>query len=478
MRVLKYTDRPDIILANNLIKNYTSMGIFINIDRLSRLEETTKARISQLENQIYQLAGEKFNYNSTAQYAYTLINKFGVEPRLITRNGDYSVNKEVLAEVQKVMDIPVIQLVNECKSLKKTLSAIDGPKGIRKYLIKSTLFTEDGDKIGIVVPDISKSETGRYQFSNPSIGNLAPELMEMFCAPDGYVLISLDVKQQEPTILTNGVLNSPHFKQLFKEDKEDKYIAVTKFCLAQDELVNKIEHSLEVVPQITETDWAWNFLKLDEVTGLPMRHKNKYLLDYTKINDYIMQHTIADVEYTKEDRNGYKVALLSGSYGAYEASITKRVGEKIGSSFYRMFSTLPEMVYYKELARQYLLSDADINKEVYTLFGTRLPIKDYDSQGKRRNLDAKLRCMINYPTQGTGADMLKFAICDFYNWAKSKDLKPRDARILTTRHDELVVMIRKDLLHYLDEIKGLVELQVEDWAPILVDVKYGTHYTK
>lgn len=478
MRKLTYADRPNIDLANELIKKYTGMGIFINVDKIHRMVGDLTTRIAELQQQIYQLAGSEFNYNSTDQYAYILIERFKVPEKLITRRGVYSVNKDVLSLVQKQMDLPIVDLVNECKSLGKQLSAINGPKGLKKYLLGSTLYTEEGDKLGIIVPRISRSDTGRYQFSNPSIGNLNSELMETISAPDGYYIIGLDVKQQEPTILLNGVLHSPHFKRLFKEDTEDKYIAITRFCIAQDELCTKISEFLSLKSQLDEGDWVWQFLKLDTVSGQPLMKKEEHVLDFVKINDYIMEHVIGDVTYSKEDRAGYKLALLSGSYGAYESSLKREVGDKIGGSFYRMLNTLPELVEYKELARKYLLSNVGDAKEVYTLFGTCLPIGDYDSTGKKRNLDAKLRCMVNYPTQGTGADMLKFAICDFYAWAKMRGLKPIDARIVTTRHDELVIMIRKELIGYLDEIKGIVELQVEDWAPILVDVTWGTHYTK
>lgn len=473
MKKLTYKDRPDLKLADWLIHQYTGMGVFFNMDEINRRVTYLKQEIANTEAQIFQLAGRQFNVNSGAEYSNVLINTFKVPERLLTRRGKVTVNKDVLAEVQKVMNVPIIDLVNKSKSLSKKLSSLDGDRGIIKFLIPTDLRSASGDRLGGVIPKISLLETGRYQFTNPSIGNLTPYVMELITAPKGYKIISLDVRQQEPTILLNGILNCNHFKKLFNDNLEDKYVAITKFCLAQEQVLEQIDNFVRDRQQIRDTDWVYPFLKKDIQTGLIQVYKKSPVIDYVYLNKYIMQHVVDDVTPTVEDRNGYKVALLSGSYGANEATIKRTAGEKVGASFYRMLNNLPELVDYRDRAGMALKNGMD---KIYTVFGTEIKLSDFDKDGNRRDFNTKMRLAVNYPTQGTGADMLKFAIVDFYNWTKEQGISPQDARILTTRHDELVLMVKEDLVDRIDEIKGLVELQVEDWAPILVKPIIGDYY--
>ena len=475
MRKLTYQDRPELSKANWLINEYNKMGVFFNADEIERRIISLTQEINLKQQEIYRMCNCTFKINSSAEYADILMTRFGVPEKALKVKGRISVNKEVLTEVQKTYDVPIINLVNEFKRLNKQLASLNGPKGIKKFLIPTTLKAKNGDRLSGVVPKISLLETGRYQFSNPSIGNLTPYIMELITAPAGYKIVSLDVRQQEPTILLNGILNCPHFKKLFKDHLDDKYIAITRFCMAQELILEKIEQFASATQMIRDTDWVYPFLRKDVVTGEIQMYKKQPLIDYNYLNAYIMQGLVDEVEFSVADRNGYKTALLSGSYGAYETTIKKRAGDKAGSSFYRMLNNLPELVDYKDRGGQYISSGGRI---LYTLFGTELKISDYDKDGNYRDFNAKLRLLVNYPTQGTGADMLKFGIVDFYEWTKTQGLTPRDARIVTTRHDETVLMIREDLVDRLEEIRGLFELQVEDWAPILVKSTVGDHYIK
>lgn len=452
------------------------MGIFFNYTKMLEKVTELETQVSELTEEIYALAGCKFKIGSSQQYADILINRFGVEPRLLNRNGKLYTNKDVLAEVQKVMDVPIIDKISTLKTISTKLTGLTGDKGIIKFIKPTTLKTDGGDEIVVVIPKISILETGRYQFSNPNISNLTPEIMELMVAPAGYTIVAMDIRQQEPTVMFNGVLNCVHFKKLFKENLNDKYIAIAKLCIAQNRVINKINEFVQVtgLENIDESMWVYRFLLRDGVTHAFIKNKKKqHCINHKELNDYIVVHEIPYTECDAELRDAYKLALLSGSYGAYEASLKSKVGEEVGASFYRMLDMLPEMVDYKERAGKYIRSGG---RNVMTLFGTELKLNEYDSKGQKRNFNALLRLMQNYPNQGTGADMLKFVICDFYDWQKENNLPPMDIRIMTTRHDEIVLLVKDELLDRIDEVKDFMELQVEDWAPILVKVKQGKTY--
>lgn len=479
MRKLSYSDRPNIPRANELLFRYTGMGIFFNKTKMDlKIQEFTSI-LNKLNSQLLSIVGYEFKIGSSQQYAEVLINKCGVPPKLLTRNGKYYTNKDVLAEVQKQMDIPLINIVNEIKTYTTKLNGLTGDKGIVNYIHDTDLKTDDGDEIVVIFPKVSILETGRFQFSNPNIGNLTPEVMELIVAPKGYTIVKMDIRQQEPTIMFNGVLNSKHFKKLFKDNLNDKYIAIAKFCLAQNDVIGKLEEFISSVGKenLNASMWVWQFLKKDLVTGeLALGKKKSVIIDYEVLNNYIVQHLIKDIPCDREQRELYKLALLSGSYGAYESTLISKVGEEAGRSFYRMLDNLPEMVEYEDRASRYLKSTKMGEQYVYTVFGTCLKLNPYDSKGKKRDFRAMLRLMRNYPNQGTGADMLRFLINDFYDWTLENNLSPMDIRILTSRHDELVLLVKDEYLDRVDEVKDLMELQVEDWAPILVKMETGKYY--
>jgi hypothetical protein len=286
----------------------------------------------------------------------------------------------------------------------------------------------------------------------------------------------MDVKQQEPIILFNGILGCEIFKDLFKA-YGDTYEAIAAFSTLRKGVIEHLNKVLETNPYPKPTDYVSQFLIIDGLTGRPYERNRKYYWDDAKINALIAKE--AKIPVDSEMRSRYKVALLAGCYGASKGTLIREVGAEDGNAFYDMLQGLPELYHYRQCCRDWLISYENcigyVPKIVRTVFGTNLTIKEYNGR-QLRDTEAMLRLMLNYPIQGTGADLLKFNIVAFYEWTKRRKLKPSDMRIMVTRHDEMVFLIKNECMHYVDELKSYMEIQVEDWTPLRMDCHIGTHY--
>jgi len=129
--------------------------------------------------------------------------------------------------------------------------------------------------------------------------------------------------------------------------------------------------------------------------------------------------------------------------------------------------------------RKIMLADAQINAPK---FGRNAEEKKLVS---KRN--AAFRKSINFPVQGSSADIMKIAMVNIHTWIKSKNLQ-NDVRMLLTVHDEIVYEIRDDLLpEVIPELVKLMCFEIpgfevplkcdielsKDWGSVM---EYQKHY--
>ena len=141
---------------------------------------------------------------------------------------------------------------------------------------------------------------------------------------------------------------------------------------------------------------------------------------------------------------------------------------------------------------------AETSGFVKTFFGRKIMLADAQLQVPKfgRNPEEKkliskknaaFRQSINYPIQGSAADIMKIAMSNVHAYIKSKKLE-NDVRMLLTVHDEIVYEIRDDLLpEVIPEIVKLMCFEIpgfqvpltcdielsKDWGSVL---EYKKHY--
>ena len=129
-------------------------------------------------------------------------------------------------------------------------------------------------------------------------------------------------------------------------------------------------------------------------------------------------------------------------------------------------------------AREFLdncVKEAETKGFVTTLLGRRLPIPDIASSNGNVRAFAQ-RNAINYPIQGSAADIIKKAMVRVFDALRKEGLK---SRLIMQVHDELVFEVPK---HEKDVVERLVRREMEHAAslrvPLKVDVNYGGNWSE
>ena len=169
-------------------------GFLIDRKALTEFGQMLSGRIDQVQTDIYELAGETFNINSTQQLGRVLFEVLGLPSGKKTKTG-YSTSAEVLDKLRG--QHPIIENILEYRQLTK---------------LKSTY----ADGLGkVIAPDgrihtsfqNTVTATGRLSSTEPNLQNipvrteLGAQLRKMFVAPAGKVLVDADYSQIELRLL-------------------------------------------------------------------------------------------------------------------------------------------------------------------------------------------------------------------------------------------------------------------------------------
>lgn len=122
-----------------------------------------------------------------------------------------------------------------------------------KYADYIDRFTRMADREGLVHPTVSFGKTNRVNYSDPDLMNIPKKILWDVVVPrnDDNILISIDVKNQEPWILVN-MLGIESIKQSLETSGEGLYDTLIKIWYGKDFKYNKLQRD--------EFKTAWNAL--------------------------------------------------------------------------------------------------------------------------------------------------------------------------------------------------------------------------
>ena len=171
-------------------------GIRVNGEELKEYGEKLKVRISELEQQIWQEAGEEFNINSPKQMGVILFEKLSIPGGKKTKTG-YSTAADILEKLAP--DYPIVRDILEYRQLAKLKSTYaDG---------LTSVIQEDGRIHSTFNQTITA--TGRISSTEPNLQNipvrmeLGREIRKVFIPEDGYVFLDADYSQIELRVLAH-----------------------------------------------------------------------------------------------------------------------------------------------------------------------------------------------------------------------------------------------------------------------------------
>lgn len=174
-------------------------GIKVDKNTLQQLSHTFELELKNLEQDIYRLAGEEFNINSSQQLGFILFEKLKLSTIKKTKmKTGYSTDVEVLTKLAPTHELPARLLrYRTLDKLKSTYA-----DALQELIHKETgrIHTSFNQTI---------TATGRLSSSNPNLQNIpirkeeGKKIRRAFIPKEGHTLISADYSQIELRILAH-----------------------------------------------------------------------------------------------------------------------------------------------------------------------------------------------------------------------------------------------------------------------------------
>jgi len=174
------------------------LGVRVDTDVLDDISSGLQEKLDRIESEIFELAGEEFNINSTQQLGEILFEKLDLPVVSKTPTGKPSTKESVLQELSTKHDIP--GLVLDWRST---------------YKIKSTYLDALGELVHPETGRIhtsfnqTRTSTGRLSSSDPNLQNIpirtemGREIRRAFVPREGWTLMAADYAQIELRILAS-----------------------------------------------------------------------------------------------------------------------------------------------------------------------------------------------------------------------------------------------------------------------------------
>ncbi len=388
-------------------------GVAIDVDFFRQMSQELDGRLRELEAEIYAIAGQPFNINSTQQLSDVLFLKLKLPHRGLrkTRSGHFSTAADVLDSLKQADTTGIINLILEYRELGKLKSTyVDAlPEMVNA---ESGRIHSSFNQTGTV--------TGRIASSNPNLQNIpvrsevGMRIRRGFVARPGWVILSADYSQVELRILAH---------------------------------ITKDEALLEAFRQGQDIHRA----TAAAVFGVPLQ-----------------EVTFKQRQFAKNVNFGIIYGM--GAYRlARESELTLAEAEKYIKEYFERFPGIRD---YLERTKMQARSQGYVE----TLFGRRryFPIFQARVRTNQEMVARAEREAINHPIQGTAADIIKLAMIALHRRLREGGYQ---ARIILQVHDELLLEAPEDEVEavralVVETMSSTVELDV----PLRVEVSTGRNW--
>jgi DNA polymerase-1 len=387
----------------------------IKVDRaiLSRLTSTFSQRIHRLEEEIYTLAGHKFNLGSPRQLGEFLFDSLKLPGGRRTKSGQWETRANLLDDLAAREDLPeqarkLINVMLEWRQLSKLMSTYT--ESLPQHIDAQTgrIHTSYA---------LASTTTGRLSSNDPNLQNIpirtkeGREIRTAFVAERGHKLISADYSQIELRILAH-IADIPQLTKAFAD-------------------------GLDI-----------HAMTASEMFGVPIQGM------------------------PPEVRRRAKAINFGIIYGISAFGLAAQLGiskQEAGEYITTYFKRFPGIREYMDATKK----AAHERGYVETIFGRRVHYPEINT--KNPSMRGFLeRAAINAPIQGSAADIIRRAMIRMP--AALEGARLRSVRMLLQVHDELVFEAKEaDVENALKTITREMEKAAEPAAhlkvPVHVDAK-------
>ena len=298
-------------------------GVRVEADELKAYGEKLGVRIHELEQEIYEEAGEIFNINSPKQLGVILFEKMGLQGGRKTKTG-YSTAADVLDKLAP--DYPIVSKILEYRQLSKLKSTY--ADGLAVFIRE-----EDGRIHGKFNQTITA--TGRISSTEPNLQNI-PARMELgrlirkvFIPEDGFVFVDADYSQIELRILAH-CSGDAELIQAYKEARDIHRITASQvFHTPFDEVTDLQRRNAKAVN--FGIVYGISSFGLSQDLSITRKEAQQYIERYFETYPGIKRFLDEAVQHAKE--NGYVTTLYGRRRPIPELSssnfMQRQFGERI-----------------------------------------------------------------------------------------------------------------------------------------------------
>ncbi len=270
-------------------------GITVEKEKLEEFGKDLKKRLNNLVKEIYSLAGEEFNVNSTQQLGKVLFEKLKLTEPKKNKKG-YATDVETLEGLKH--EHPIIEKVLEYRSLIKLSSTY--VEGLIPYINKKD------SKIHAVFNQ-TITATGRISCTDPNLQNLpshegeGKNIKKAFKAKEGYVFVDADYSQIELRVLAHIAKDENMIKAFQNDEDIHKEVASKVFGVAMSKVTKEQRSRAKavnfgIIYGITAFGLSQQ-LKIDRKQS--QKYIDNYLKKYSGIKNFM------DEIIKKAEENGY-----------------------------------------------------------------------------------------------------------------------------------------------------------------------------
>ena len=276
-------------------------GIKVDKDTLNELGFEFKNSIKKLEDEIYDIAGEKFNINSPKQLGVILFEKLGLKVIKKTKTG-YSTNIEVLEKLKN--DSPIIDKIIEYRQIAKLNSTyVEG------------LFSIINELDGRIHSSFNQTitTTGRISSTEPNLQNIPVKLdmgrniRKVFVSKENCVLVDADYSQVELRVLAH-MSNDKTMIEAFKNNEDIHTKTASQiFNTSMSDVTQKQRSEAKAINfgiVYGKTDFG-----LSDDLGIPLKQAKEYIDSY--FNKYNNIKTFMDEVLIFAQNEGYVKTILN-----------------------------------------------------------------------------------------------------------------------------------------------------------------------
>ena len=215
-----------------ILDKMEELGVKLDIEYLKELAQDINGKIEALEENIYDIAGEKFNISSPKQVGEILFNKLEIKPKKKNKTG-FSTNAKVLEELSETHEIA--RKILEHRTLMKLKTT---------YIDVLPKLADENGRVHTSFNQIVTT-TGRLSSSDPNLQNipirteLGAKIRKAFVAQDkeNYSILSADYSQIELRLLAH-ISGDVRLIQAFRDNVDIHTLTASKIFNTHEELVN------------------------------------------------------------------------------------------------------------------------------------------------------------------------------------------------------------------------------------------------